>query len=85
MLVIFLRAFGAEQLIERHIRHNIQYRLILRLILRQNTPNLVAPQDTPEALPYPILRRMSSPSQSRAAPRYALLRPLGRARPGVGT
>jgi len=35
-------------------------------------------------LPYPILRRMSSPSQSRAALRYALLRPLGRARPGWG-
>src|SRR5262245_56273712 len=72
----------AEQLIERQIRRNIQYRLILRLILRQNTPHLVAPQGTPEALPYPILRHMSSPSQSHAAPRYALLRPLGRARPG---
>ena len=70
---------SAERRIERQIRRNIQY----RWILRQNT-YLAAPQGTPEALPYPILRRMSSPSQSRAAPRYALLRPLGRARPGWG-
>ena len=33
-----------------------------------------SPQGTPEALPYPILRRLSSTSQSRAAPRYAMLR-----------
>ena len=36
-----------------------------------------SPQGTPEALPYPILRRMSSPSQSRAALRRAA-GPLGR-------
>jgi hypothetical protein len=30
-----------------------------------------SPQGTPEALPYPILRRLSSPSQSRATPRSA--------------
>jgi len=30
----------AEQLIERQIRRDIQYRLILRLILRQNTVHL---------------------------------------------
>src|SRR5262247_82356 len=32
-----LLSMEAEQLIERHIRRNIQYRWILRLILRQNT------------------------------------------------
>jgi len=37
-----------------------------------------APQGTPVALPYPILRRLSSPSQRCVAPRYALLRPLQR-------
>src|SRR5262245_5576158 len=66
---------AAQQLIERQRRRNIQY----RVILRQNT-HLAAPQGTSEVLPYLILRRMSSSSQSRAAPRYALLRPLGRAR-----
>ena len=33
-----------------------------------------SPQGTPEALPSPILRRLSSTSQSRAAPRCAVLR-----------
>jgi hypothetical protein len=32
------------------------------------SPHLPAPQGPPEALAYPILRRMSSPSQSRAVP-----------------
>ncbi len=41
--------------------------------------HLPAPQGTPEALPYPILHRLPSPSQSRAAPRYTWLRPLRRA------
>ena len=35
---------------------------------------LPSPQGTPEALPYPILRRLSSTSESRAAPRSAWLR-----------
>jgi hypothetical protein len=36
-----------------------------------------SPQGTPEALPYPFLRRMCSPGQSRAALRRAA-GPLGR-------
>ena len=48
-----------------------------------------APQDTPEARPAPILRRLSSPSEGRAAPRYAVLRTTragcrGRRRAGQG-
>ena len=35
----------------------------------------VFPQGTPEALPYPFLRRMSSPSQPRAAPGCRAVRP----------
>ena len=51
-----------------------------------------APQGTPEARPSPILRRLASTSQSRAAPCYALLRAAlagcrgalgGRQEPGV--
>jgi hypothetical protein len=48
-----------------------------RLILHNAPPSPFPetfPPGPPEALPYPILRRMSSTSQSRAAPRYALLR-----------
>ena len=44
----------------------------------QTTLPEVFPQDTPEALPYPFLRRMSSPSQSRAG----LVAPKGRCRVG---
>jgi hypothetical protein len=33
-----------------------------------------SPKGTPEALPSPILRRLSSASQSRAAPLYSMLR-----------
>jgi hypothetical protein len=45
-----------------------------------NRPSRPSPQGTPEALPYPILRRLSSTNQSHAAPLYALLRaaPAGR-------
>jgi hypothetical protein len=39
-----LLSIEAEQLIERQIRRNIQYRLILRLILRQNIIRLFTPR-----------------------------------------
>ena len=48
----------------------------LRLLLRlpKSPFPRPPPQGTPEAPPYPILRRMSSTSESRTAPRYAVLR-----------
>jgi hypothetical protein len=51
----------------------------------------LSPQGTPEALPYPILRRLSSTSESGAAPRSAWLgaalagRPQRAGRAGVST
>jgi hypothetical protein len=54
------QALAAQQLIERQIRRDIQYRWILRLILRQNTVHLFTPRQPADGHPEDVERPWST-------------------------